>query len=162
MKTISLWQSWASLIVLGAKRFETRSWETLYRGPPLIHAAKKRDRYSLGLIGQSPFREALSPLFNDSFSSLAQCLPFGCILGVADLVECWRTFDGVMIGGKNHTLHLPEGNEREFGDFSTGRYAWQLENVRRFTTPIRYRGAQGLFEVPDHVVAEQMQIARAA
>ena len=148
MKTISLWQSWASLIVLGAKRFETRSWEPLYRGPPLIHAAKKR--------------EALSPLFNDSFSSLAQCLPFGCILGVADLVECWRTFDGVMIGGKNHTLHLPEGNEREFGDFSTGRYAWQLENVRRFTTPIRYRGAQGLFEVPDHVVAEQMQIARAA
>lgn len=31
MKAISLWQPWASLMAVGAKRYETRSWGTLYR-----------------------------------------------------------------------------------------------------------------------------------
>lgn len=47
MKALSLWQPWASAIALGAKRVETRSWETLYRGPLLIHAAKRRPVYEL-------------------------------------------------------------------------------------------------------------------
>ncbi len=33
MKCISLIQPWATLIIHGAKRFETRSWRTPYRGP---------------------------------------------------------------------------------------------------------------------------------
>ena len=41
MKCLSLWQPWASLVVIGAKRFETRSWPTNYRGPLLIHAAQR-------------------------------------------------------------------------------------------------------------------------
>ncbi len=41
MKAITIHQPWASLIVVGAKRFETRSWETKYRGPIAIHASKQ-------------------------------------------------------------------------------------------------------------------------
>ena len=41
MKAITLWQPWASLIACGAKKYETRSWATRYRGPIAIHAAKK-------------------------------------------------------------------------------------------------------------------------
>jgi hypothetical protein len=41
MKAITIWQPWASLIAIGAKQYETRSWETKYRGPIAIHAAKK-------------------------------------------------------------------------------------------------------------------------
>ena len=33
MKAPSLWQPWASAIAVGAKRVETRSWPTNYRGP---------------------------------------------------------------------------------------------------------------------------------
>lgn len=33
MKAIRLWQPWASLIALGHKTIETRSWPTKYRGP---------------------------------------------------------------------------------------------------------------------------------
>lgn len=39
MKTFSLMQPWAMLVALGAKRLETRSWQTHYRGPLAIHAS---------------------------------------------------------------------------------------------------------------------------
>jgi len=40
MKAISIRQPWAWLIVHGGKDIENRSWETAYRGPLLIHAAR--------------------------------------------------------------------------------------------------------------------------
>jgi activating signal cointegrator 1 len=42
MKAISICQPWATLIVIGAKRFETRSWKTDYRGILAIHASKTK------------------------------------------------------------------------------------------------------------------------
>ena len=39
MKVITLTQPWATLVAIGAKRIETRSWPTRYRGPLAIHAA---------------------------------------------------------------------------------------------------------------------------
>lgn len=36
--------------------------------------------------------------------------------------------------------------EINFGDFSPGRYAWKLENVRAID-PFPVKGRQGLFEV---------------
>ena len=44
MKAITIWQPWASLIACGAKKYETRSWPTKYRGPIAIHAAAKDPR----------------------------------------------------------------------------------------------------------------------
>lgn len=44
MKAITIIQPWATLIAIGAKRFETRSWATTHRGPIAIHAGKKIDR----------------------------------------------------------------------------------------------------------------------
>lgn len=38
MKVLTLHQPWASLIALGVKTIETRSWSTAYRGPLAIHA----------------------------------------------------------------------------------------------------------------------------
>lgn len=40
MKTLSVRQPWAWLIVNGYKNIENRSWSTDYRGPLLIHASK--------------------------------------------------------------------------------------------------------------------------
>ncbi len=42
MKALTLWQPWASLVALGVKTIETRSWSTTYRGPLAIHAAAKK------------------------------------------------------------------------------------------------------------------------
>ena len=32
MKALTIWQPWASLLVSGQKKYETRSWATAYRG----------------------------------------------------------------------------------------------------------------------------------
>ncbi len=45
VRAITLWQPWASLVALGLKRFETRSWPTNYRGKLLIHAATRIEKY---------------------------------------------------------------------------------------------------------------------
>ncbi len=37
-----MYQPWASLVALGVKTIETRSWSTKYRGPLAIHAAAKK------------------------------------------------------------------------------------------------------------------------
>lgn len=41
MKALTLYQPWATLVALGAKRVETRSWHTHYRGTLAIHAGSR-------------------------------------------------------------------------------------------------------------------------
>lgn len=54
MRILTLTQPWASLIAIGAKTLETRSWRTGYRGPLAIHYA---------LCHMEPFRSVLRPHF---------------------------------------------------------------------------------------------------
>src|SRR6202030_2406661 len=46
MKALTLTQPWATLVAIGAKRIETRSWPTLYRGPLAIYAAKRFPKWA--------------------------------------------------------------------------------------------------------------------
>lgn len=154
MKAISLWQPWASLIAIGAKRFETRSWATNYRGPLLICAAKT--------IPVSKIRPALrEPVLKDALRRLiipthpqpsptavfltevaVKLLPSGVALCIVDLVDCIRTENLI----EDYRADIP------FGDFSYGRFAWKLESVRAFKEPFPVRGAQGLFKVDDSLI----------
>ncbi|MFA4826593.1 MAG: ASCH domain-containing protein [Methanoregula sp.] len=139
IKAISIWQPWASLIAVVAKKFETRSWKTNYRGPLLICAAKK------------PFN---SFHFSATFVDAAQKalpypiggyqIPYGKAVAIADLTACLTTF--------NYQTDWI-GLEATFGDFSLGRYAWKLENVRAIK-PFPVKGRQGLFdvEVPERLI----------
>lgn len=43
MKTLSIRQPWASMIINGFKPVENRPWRATYKGPLLIHAAKAWD-----------------------------------------------------------------------------------------------------------------------
>lgn len=127
MKAISLWQPWASLIAVGLKTYETRSWSTKHRGPLLICSAKK-EPYEDDLI----LWESKHPL------------PLGKALCVVDLVDCLPTEEIT-------SSQIVDGDWR-YGDFSPGRFAWKLENVRAFKEPFPVRGAQGLFEVDDALI----------
>jgi hypothetical protein len=51
VKALTLYQPWASLVALGVKTIETRSWSTDFRGPLAIHAGKKRPQHCL-TVGQ--------------------------------------------------------------------------------------------------------------
>ncbi len=161
MKCISLWQPWASLIMAGAKTYETRSWPTGYRGPLVICAAKYWSKKLASYLSQEEFQKGLGPLRGrpktESNGQLtlgltgtnfqAEDLPFGAALGVVDLLGCRRT----------DILAWQEiAEEYSFGNYDPGRYAWKLENVRPFPSPIPMRGAQGLF-APSLEVLEQAQ-----
>lgn len=134
MKAITIHQPWASLIAHGHKRYETRSWRTHYRGPIAIHASQRTDRQAvLDVAREYPhiWRE-ISPL------------PKGCIVAVADLVDCLKSVDTWTDGYELEGRHLIYAPEYEFGDFTPGRYAWELSNVR-LIEPIPAKGRQGLW-----------------
>jgi hypothetical protein len=138
MKCITLTQPWASLIAIGAKRVETRSWATPHKGMLAIHAGK-----GLGPVGgkeglhslcrRVPFCTALQPLIGTDVN----LLPLGQIIAVVELVACRHTEELEPI--------LSE-QERAFGDYSFGRWGWLLRNVRPLRTPISTRGALSLWE----------------
>ena len=60
MKALSITQPWATLIAIGAKTIETRSWSTLYRGDLAIHAAKGFPRYARETLFEEAFRVPLA------------------------------------------------------------------------------------------------------
>lgn len=141
MKAITIWQPYATLIVLGLKRFETRCWGTSYRGPLVIHAAKKWDegraydcRRVAELLGEeTTFRpESLSHEQMELFyTPTGETL--GKALGVVDLAACCQMNDG--------GSHF----ENEVGSFGEGRFGWLCDRPRIFEEPIAAQGKQGLW-----------------
>lgn len=71
MKVVSLMQPWATLIALGEKSIETRSWATKYRGEIAIHASKTIDRKR---CEQPTFKRLLKKTwYNRYFSNTNGC-----------------------------------------------------------------------------------------
>lgn len=139
MKALSVTQPWASLLISGAKKIETRSWaapRSLVGQRILIHASKGWARAERELCSQDPFDQALFLAGFDSHESV----PRGCILGSVRLVECRRT--------EALLPHL-EGDEAEFGDFSAGRWGWVMADPVPLEAPISARGALGIWEFPE-------------
>jgi activating signal cointegrator 1 len=127
MKALTVWQPWASLIASGEKQYETRGWETKYRGPLAIHAGlgdMTKELYECN----SFYRDALR-------GSSAPALPSGAVLCIVNLVECLPV-DSLSLSQK----------ELAFGDYSSGRFAWKLEVVERFEKPIPASGKHGLWD----------------
>lgn len=142
MRALSLLQPWASLVEVGAKKIETRSWKTSYRGTLLIHASMSRKR--LGVLTMYPWLG--KPLVAAGYRA-EDSVPFGAVVAVCDLVDC------VPITKNLWPLDLSP-QEEEYGDYSAGRFAWKLANVRRLKKPIPYKGALGLWRPGGDLVAE--------
>ena len=178
MKFLTIRQPWASLIAVGAKTIETRPFSTTYRGPLAIHAGKAlptidpvhgslrlgpcrvydtwADQYEMVLDGGSPHP-----------------LPLGAVVAVCDLVDVAPIVDGSLgwqgpgetpecavvlpWSGGLELIDGPNGRDLDdqlpFGDFTPGRYAWLLDNVRPID-PVPMKGAQGLRDVPDEIAAQ--------
>ena len=43
------------------------------------------------------------------------------------------------------------------GDFSEARYAWRKSEFKRLRVPIPFTGKQGFFEVPEDILAREME-----
>ena len=127
MKAISLWQPWASLVAMNLKRFETRSWSTSYRGEIAIHAAKRWTKEE----------QRWAKLFTDQYDCpLPVEPPLGAMLCICRLTH---------IGRAEEVATRISAMEHRMGNYEAGRFAWRLEVVEVFDTPIPTKGEQGLF-----------------
>lgn len=135
MKAISLWQPWATLVAIGAKRWETRKWYMSYRGELAIHAALTRDH--LDVADSCPFSTAL---WIAGYGKGKKSLPFGAVLCVVNVKRCLWTKDAVDAG-------LISPDENAFGDYrpvdkGKKRYCTELELIKVFAEPIPASGRQ--------------------
>ena len=122
MKTLTIKEPWATLIVDGYKKYEFRSWKTNYRGKILIHAGMSLESDNL-----------------KRFKNYNLTCSKGAIIGEADLVDCikvdeefineLRKIDSVVYALSNHSEN----------------YAWKLENVIKYDNPIYVKGKLGLW-----------------
>jgi hypothetical protein len=141
MKAITIHQPWATLIALGEKKFETRGWKTNYRGPIAIHASKQ-------LLYDHRLPKLSSTLWEHGFRK-EDDFPLGCVLAIAELVDCrkvsdWLTNKGMpVLHGAEDDYYLDD-KEYAFGDYTPGRYAWELINIKRIE-PVPVKGKQGLW-----------------
>lgn len=141
MKALSLWQPWASAIVAGYKKIETRHWKTYYRGPILIHAAKTdmgiKDYQSM-LTKTLDNRGKYRGVGHFRYMNTVYDLPRGAIVAVAKLADVKTVLP-------DFTKRLSV-QEKFWGNYDNLRYAWMLEDIEPLS-PLPYRGRQGLFEI---------------
>ncbi|HEY0075556.1 MAG TPA: ASCH domain-containing protein [Abditibacteriaceae bacterium] len=143
-RAISLWDPWATLVAIGAKKIETRSWPTDYRGPLAIHASRRTSELKICLQNEH-FWKALSPRYVEigeyterGKAKLAHHFSLGCVVAVVDLKDCVPT---------EELASTISDQELAFGNYARGRFAWILENVRSLQNPLPQRGAQRFFNV---------------
>lgn len=148
MKAITVWQPWAQLIAVGAKRYETRGWPTDYRGPVAIHAGARWLADNAGLCWRSTFREALEsagvrvPGVKPVARRFKKLLPLGAVVAVAELVDCvpcWPIPDGI------------DRREAAFGDWGPARFAFRLADPFLLPEPVPAVGMQGMFTLAERV-----------
>lgn len=124
MKTLTIKQPWATLIIQGDKRFEFRSWKTSYRGDLLIHAGKGIDKEVMKRLKKY----------------IPEDMPLGKIIGKVKLVDC------IKMSPEFKEMLLKENNEIYTKSSFQENYGWQVENVEVFNHPIPVKGQLSLWE----------------
>ena len=166
MKALTLHQPFASLVAIGAKRIETRSWSTSYRGPLAIHASAKGPRTEAD--GTKAFDAALLAAYRAGIEvEQIAPLPYGAVVATCRLVDvvpiaakpngetcvapgedgvmrAWHRFE-VNAGGGGWYGDPSTGEEAAFGDFTPSRYAFLLADVEPLDPPVPAKGRQGLW-----------------
>ena len=124
MKVLTIRQPWATLIILGYKRFEFRSWQAKYRGEILIHAGKTVDKEAMNRLKEF----------------LPEELPFGKILGKATITDCIKCDENFK------EMCLKENSKVYEKSTFIEKYAFKLENIEKFEAPIEAKGKLSFWE----------------
>jgi hypothetical protein len=143
MKVLTIRQPWATLIMLGIKQLETRSWRTHYRGELVIHASATGSRTSVDTLLGIERRIGAMP------TVLAEkSYPLGALLGVVTLDEC------LPISPRLIAALTPM--ERALGWYQDPGFVWDLARAgrRSLPQPIPCGGRQGLWTLPANLEAQ--------
>jgi hypothetical protein len=137
MKALTICQPYAQLIVDRQKLVENRSWSTNHRGRIYIHAGKSV--------------EWLCPEHHQhdrrcNYGYALEQMPFGAIVGTADLVDCvWH--DAIWKAGPYGDRLRRTYPWIQTHPHTNGPWCWILERAVKLEQPIPWRGAQGLFDI---------------
>lgn len=124
MKVLSIKEPWASLIMNGTKKIETRSWKTKYRGEIYIHASLSKAK-----ITKPEVYELIKDMNFKCGYIICKCNLVDCIYMTDEYVNDMKT---------NHY------EEYICGHYEVGRYAWVVEDVK-VIEPIEAKGKLGLW-----------------
>lgn len=124
-KALSIIEPYATLIRLGLKHIETRSWKTKYRGTIYIHASKRR----------VPKEWRMLPCYE---TAKENGLNFGSVVCKAELVDCYEMTEEI-ISKMNNV-------EKDMGFWAPGRYAWVLDNIEP-VDPFLVKGHLGVWNL---------------
>jgi hypothetical protein len=153
VKALTLTQPWATLVAIGAKRIETRGWRTSYRGELAIHAAKGFPKDAL--------KFSLQPVCYNQMQRTARlemsrkgwgAYPLGYVLATCRLQACISTdtlfeVDSLLTNDPEAvTGRYVSELEHAFGNFSPGRFAWFLTDIKLLPEPIPAKGSLSLWE----------------
>jgi hypothetical protein len=175
MKALSLTQPWASAIADGVKLWETRSWSTKHRGPLAICSTKAAPEQPLiygrgkpmprgfvlavvDLVDVLPIRgwgvAGEESVVYHGDGRLDHFVPSdrwlerheapddeAAVALITDVSDQWAAV----------ALITDVSDQYPWGDWTPGRYAWRLENIRPLPEPVPVTGRQGLFALPADV-----------
>jgi hypothetical protein len=152
VKALTIWQPWASLIMVGAKPFEFRGWDFQQRERGLvgqrvvIHAGARpvRPNEVEDLLKWLGGDDDMTGLVVDKARALLErvhaaykcrLLPLAAGLGTAVL-------------GRPRNAGLIFGANVADSDRGAFNFAWPLSAIEPFEAPIPVRGAQGFWNWP--------------
>ena len=128
MKVLTIQEPYATFIMHGMKKIETRSWKTKYRGEIYIHAGKSKN--------------FLKKINNNKVLKLLENigLNYGNIICKAELIDC-------VYMTKEFIDKVKSENNYEYilGEYAVGRYAWILQNVQEINQKIHAKGKRLIY-----------------
>jgi len=136
---LSMWQPWASLLVLGIKRFEGRGWYTSHRGRLWIASGSREvDPDEVAAI-EAEYRQVYGP---DAKIPFPTEYPTSSLLGCVDLNACW-TQEEFQEYRRNH----PVGTEN-----SSSAFVFVCSHPRLLPLPQRISGQHKLWHLPPRLL----------
>lgn len=167
MKVLTVRDPWATLLAVGAKEIETRSWFTRYRGEVAIHASKglSADESLSSLV--PPISRALDRFLPLKIAARPEKWPRGAIVAVGTLVEIWpitryrgEQVVSCQVDGHDHragdvvTVGSEPVSDKEegLGLYCTGRFGWLIADIRR-VVPVPAKGRLGLWTFDGDLVS---------
>lgn len=127
MRALSLTRPWSSLVLFGGKTIENRTWNTGYRGPVLIHAAKSWDKDA------AAYAREILPALSGEWTRPELC-PVG-IVGAAK------------IGGVCLAQQRSPADVCDCGPWAmAGQAHWRLTDVHAFPEALPVPGQLGLWK----------------
>lgn len=76
-----------------------------------------------------------------------ELLPLGAVIATVVLDRCGEITEASAAELEDRSAH-----EFAFGNYQPGRFAWVLRDVEPVAPPLPFRGSQGIFDVPDHLL----------